>query len=223
MSFDIEPKIVRSRRRTLALQILPDSTLIVKAPFFTPTFFINKFIQEHKAWIEKKIELINKQRAQSKKLKNGKSSTILFLGNEYIVHHGDYNAIRLKEDQFLFPQALRFRAKTEITNWYVKQAKHIITTQVEFYAKRMNAVYTDLKFSDTKSQWGRCTHDNKLQFSWRLVMAPLLVINYVVVHELVHTFEKNHSRAFWSKVRLYNPSYRQQIIWLKENGHSLKD
>jgi predicted metal-dependent hydrolase len=128
----------------------------------------------------------------------------------------------MQGDMILFPKAAVFRVQKELTAWYIRQAREIISQQVEFYAKRMNASYTDLTFSDTKSQWGRCTHENKLQFSWRLVMAPLLVINYVVVHELVHTIEKNHSRSFWSKVRFHNPSYRQQIKWLAANGHALK-
>ena len=101
------------------------------------------------------------------------------------------------------------------------QGKNILSEQVKSYALQMKAEYKEITFSDTKSQWGRCTHDNRLQFSWRLVMAPMLVINYVIIHELSHTFEKNHTQMFWMKVRNFNPSYRQQIKWLKEHGASL--
>ncbi len=73
----------------------------------------------------------------------------------------------------------------------------------------------------TKSQWGSCTHDNKLQFSWRLIMTPITVLNYVVIHELAHTTQKNHSRAFWDVVRRHCPSYNRQRKWLKEHGNSL--
>ena len=129
--------------------------------------------------------------------------------------------IEIAEGKLFYPQAIKFRIKKEIEQWYIAQAKEIITREVKRYAKEMNTTYTDLTFSDTKSQWGRCTHDNRLQFSWRLVMTPLLVLRYVVVHELAHTFEKNHSYLFWSKVRSVNPSYKQQIKWLKENGNTL--
>ncbi len=222
MSSFPQPKIVRSNRRTLSIQILPDATYVVKAPFFTPMFFINRFIQSHRIWIEKKLNLVQiRSNSDFKVYQNGER--FFYLGKEYELSIGNYSSIYIKSGKLLFPSVFKFRIKKELTNWYIRQAKEIITSQVILYANEMNAQYTDLKFSDTKSQWGRCTHDNKLQFSWRLIMAPLLVVNYVVVHELSHTFYKNHSRAFWSKVRLYNPSFKQQIKWLKENGHLLKD
>ncbi len=216
----MQPKIIRSRRRTLAIQILPDATLVVKAPLFTPMIFINKFINQNLEWIENKLDLVRKQKTKTGEYSEG--DLIFFLGKEYVIRYGDYTNIALKEKSMLIPIALKFRIKRELTNWYIKHARVLITKQVEYYSEQMKAPYMDLKFSDTKSQWGRCTHDNKLQFNWRLIMASMLVINYVVVHELAHTIEKNHSRAFWSKVRLYNPSYRQQIKWLKENSQLLK-
>ena len=217
-----KPKIIRSHRKTYSIQILPDATLVVKAPFFTPMFFINKFIQKNKSWIENKITKIHEQGISGFKTYN-EGDVFFYMGRGYKLSIGNYSAIQLSNDKLLFPSVSKFRIKKELSNWYIKQAKEIITTQVFTYSHEMKAQFTDLKFSDTKSQWGRCTHDNRLQFSWRLIMAPLLVINYVVVHELAHTFYKNHSRTFWNKVRLYNPSYKQQIKWLKENGHSLKD
>lgn len=216
----MQPKIIRSRRRTLAIQILPDATLVVKVPLFTPMIFINKFINQNLEWIENKLDLVRKQKTKTGEYSEG--DLIFFLGKEYVIRYGDYTNIALKEKSMLIPIALKFRIKRELTNWYIKHARVLITKQVEYYSEQMKAPYMDLKFSDTKSQWGRCTHDNKLQFNWRLIMASMLVINYVVVHELAHTIEKNHSRAFWSKVRLYNPSYRQQIKWLKENSQLLK-
>lgn len=216
----MQPKIIRSRRRTLAIQILPDATLVVKVPLFTPMIFINKFINQNLEWIENKLDLVRKQKTKTGEYTEG--DLIFFLGKEYVIRYGDYTNIALKEKSMLIPIALKFRIKRELTNWYIKHARVLITKQVEYYSEQMKAPYMDLKFSDTKSQWGRCTHDNKLQFNWRLIMASMLVINYVVVHELAHTIEKNHSRAFWSKVRLYNPSYRQQIKWLKENSQLLK-
>ena len=143
--------------------------------------------------------------------------TILYLGKSYPLRLGNYSLLHIVGEKFYFPKALEFRVEKELTTWYIRKAREIITERVQWYAKELKTSYKELTFSDTRSQWGRCTSDNRLQFSWRLVMAPLLVINYVVVHELVHTIEKNHSQAFWSKVRHFNPSFRQQIKWLKEN------
>lgn len=214
-------KIARSRRKTMALHVLPDTTVLVKAPFLTPNFFINKFINDNSKWIMDKIEKVRRVKINTdNKFANG--GVFYLLGNEYKLKFGAYDNLIQESGFLLFPNVLKFRLKNELEIWYRRNAREIITRQVEFYAAQMKAKFTDLTFSDTKSQWGRCTQDNKLQFSWRLVMAPLLVVNYVVVHELAHTFEKNHSRTFWNKVRYFNPSYRQQIKWLKENGDSLK-
>jgi predicted metal-dependent hydrolase len=117
---------------------------------------------------------------------------------------------------------MKFRIEKEIKAYLFKQAEKIIHEQLKRYAAEMKVKYGRVRFSDTQSKWGTCFPDNSLQFNWRLIMAPIFVINYVVVHELSHITEKNHSHKFWSIVRRYNPSYRQQIKWLKLNGELLK-
>ncbi|MBI4080926.1 MAG: M48 family metallopeptidase [Candidatus Levybacteria bacterium] len=207
--------IITSDRRSMSLQIAPDATLVVKAPHGVSGRQITSFVEQHQDWIEKRLHLI-KKRQQFRQ-----DGTRLFLGKTLTLHPGNYTQIKVQGDLLLFPQALLFRREKELTSWYAHQAKEIITKQVEFYAKEMKTSFRSITFSDTRSQWGRCTHDNRLQFSWRLVMAPLLVLNYVVIHELAHTIEKNHTQYFWTKVRNFNPSYRQQIKWLKDHGPKL--
>lgn len=206
----------RSDRRTISLQIKPDGSLLVKAPQRMSDKKIEEFIADHTDWIEKKLHNVSKHVSQERN-----DNEYLFLGKTVTLHPGNYTEISIQGEELLFPTGLLFRKEKELTKWYITQAKKIITQQVEKYAKEMGTQYKEITFSDTKSQWGRCTSDNRLQFSWRLVMAPLLVLNYVVVHELVHTKEKNHSQMFWMKVRNYNPSCKMQIKWLKENGHTL--
>lgn len=214
-----QTKIIRSLRRTMTLQILPDKTLVVKAPFFLPQFEIDRFIKKHEGWVKKRLETITERKKADKKFQGGEE--FLFLGKIYILKIGNYKQIEFKDNFLLYPNFLVFRIEKELSSWYINKAKMVITKQVEDYSDQMNAKYKSIMFSDTHSKWGTCFADNRLQFSWRLVMAPILVINYVVIHELAHTFEKNHSRSFWSKVRLFNPSYRQQIKWLKTHGNTL--
>ena len=145
----------------------------------------------------------------------------LYLGNTLTLKPGPYAEITVKGTDLLFPQALLFRKEKELAAWYLAQAKSVITRQLTLYAKEMRTGYTNVRFSDTQSKWGSCTYDNRLQFNWRLIMTPPMVLNYVVVHELAHTMEKNHTQMFWMKVRRVNPSYRQQVKWLKEHGNSL--
>jgi len=141
----------------------------------------------------------------------------------YKLKVGNYKNIHIDPptDGLNFPNFLIFRAKKELDSWYIKQAKEIITKRVEHYSKIMQTSYKNISFSDTKSKWGSCGPDNALQFNWRLIMAPPLVTDYVIVHELAHTIEKNHSRDFWKKVELYKPAYRQYRKWLETNSHRL--
>lgn len=203
-----EYKLVRSKRRSLSIQIGHDGTVVVKAPYLVPKILIDKFVIGHQDWIRKHSQKI----ISAKSFKS--EDEYLYLGRAVIFTPGNFQEIGIKKDRLCFPQALLFRKEKEIHTWYLREARTIITQQLKKFASEMDARYSEVIFSDTTSQWGRCTRDNRLQFSWRLIMAPILTINYVVIHELAHTFEKNHSPAFWAIVRRFTPSYRQQIRWL---------
>lgn len=212
-------QIKRMHRKTMSLQVLSDGSLIVKAPILIPKFIINEFLKKNEEWINKHVGVKKRGNTQAKTYQEGEK--FLLLGKEYPLKFENVTGIQISGNFLIFPTALKFRAKKEIENWYIKQAKEMITSQVEKHAKEMQTSYISITYSDTRSKWGSCTHDNRLQFNWRLVMAPPLVIRYVVVHELAHTIEKNHSRVFWKKVASINPSYKEQIKWLKKNGHSV--
>lgn len=212
-------KIIKSIRRSLALQILPNATLVVKAPIWISDREIHSFIEKHKEWIEKRKVYLKKRKVIKKEYQNGEK--FMYLGKNYTLKIGDYNKVTLQGDFLLIPKLMHFRIKKELTNWYIKQAKEVVTALLRSCAKDMKTSFGSIRFSYTISKWGHCTRENNLQFSWRLIMAPLLIIRYVVIHELAHTLEKNHSRSFWNIVRTYNPSYKQQIKWLKEHGGSL--
>lgn len=212
-------KIIRSNRRSISLQVTHNGEMVVKAPMRAPQFLIDKFISDNSDWIEKQKAKLKKQEITKKSYSEGE--LFLFMGKELKVEIGAYTVIKIQGDTLLFPRSLQFRMKKELDVWRIKQAKEFITSQVEYWAKQMNTSYKIISFSDTTSKWGSCTQDNRLQFSWRLIMAPLMVINYVIIHELTHTTIKNHSREFWSRVNTYTPSYRQQVKWLKANGNLL--
>lgn len=214
-----QPTIIRSVRRSISLHITPQGRLIVKAPIFVPERLIKSFIKEKEDWILKSLARIGKTKTNKKSYHEGEE--FMYLGDKYQLHFGDFEEISVT-NALNFPNFLVFRIKKELTNWYMKQAKEIITKQVDFMCKKINTKYKDIRFSDTSSKWGSCSPDNSLQFNWRLVMTPLTVINYVVVHELVHTIEKNHRQKFWSKVDLYTPAYKQHRKWLNNNKHLLE-
>lgn len=211
--------LLRSRRRSISIHVSPNAEVIIKAPFRISDKYIKDFVIEKQDWIKKAMSKMQKHKP--KQYITGEE--FMYLGNIYKLNIGDYKHIHITPATagLNFPNCLLFRAKKEIEEWYIKQAKEVITARVEHYSKVMKAKYKSIMFSDTKSKWGSCAPDNALQFNWKLVMTPHLVIDYVVVHELVHTWEKNHSHDFWKKVVLYKPAYKQHRKWLEDNTHRL--
>lgn len=102
-----------------------------------------------------------------------------------------------------------------------KQARVTITSRVQYYAGLLGVTYNRIAIRDTKSRWGSCSSLGNLNFSWRLILAPDYVLDYVVIHELCHLIEMNHSKAFWNNVAIIQPSYKISREWLKNHGQEL--
>lgn len=219
MSFDLTPKIIREHRHSITIHITREGEVVVKAPRLLPMFAINQFIRAKEDWIAQKLKKFEVHPIKKKQYIEGEE--FWYLGDIYKLHLTSFTQIKIVGDQLIFPKALLFRAPKELENWYKKQAQEIITRRVEFYSQKMKTAYTSLKFSDTKSKWGTCGPDNDLQFNWRLVMVPLMVLDYVVIHELVHTEEKNHGASFWRIVGRETPAFKQHRKWLNMHGHLL--
>ncbi len=145
----------------------------------------------------------------------------LFLGEKYKLKFGNYKTIHLVENHLCFPQFLKFRIQKELQNWYLQKSLEHIKQRVEYYAVRMKVKYISLSIADSKSRWGACTHDNRLQFNWRLIMTPHAVLDSVVVHELAHTLVKNHSQDFWIQVRKVMPGYSAHRAWINHHQNEL--
>lgn len=217
---EISFQVIRSHRRSISIEINPEGEVIVKAPILAPIFLIKRFVHEKRSWIEKHLTKQKTRIQKTKEYKEGEK--FLYLGKEYTFYLGNFKEINLTSNGLLnFPHALVFRAQKELTNWYIKQAKSLISERVKYHAQKMKVNYGTITFSDTRSKWGTCTYHNNLQFSWRLIMAPIQVLDYVIIHELAHTTEKNHSYKFWGVVGLQTPAYKQHRKWLKTNGHQL--
>lgn len=212
-------KLVRTHRRSIALQVTPQGKLVVRAPVFMSAGQIRSFISGHVDWIRKQLEKARKPVALPRNRYNT-SHELLYLGMPYRLEIGNFKEIAVT-DKIQFPDFLTFRIKKELEEWYRRKAKEIITDRVTHYATLLDVRYHSITFSDTSSKWGSCTADNRLQFNWKLIMSPILVIDYVVVHELAHTLEKNHSRSFWKIVEYHKPAYRQYKKWLNDNAHRM--
>lgn len=213
----------RKRRKTISLQVGRSAELIVSAPYFTPEVEINRFVQEKQNWIEKTI--------QKQKTAFIHSKQINFVSGEFFYYLGIPYPLEVFFQQNL-PAGLVFwgnrfylncadgseKRRNYFIAWYKTKFREYITRRVDDFSNQLKLWPRNIKITSAQTRWGSCSEDNNLAFSWRLMMALPVVIDYVVIHELMHIKEKNHSAAFWKLVATIAPQYKTHRRWLKENA-----
>lgn len=214
------------RRKTLAITVERDRSVVVKAPTGTPLEKIQKVVESRKQWLYEKIH--HKQKyypplhPPGKELVNGES--LLYLGRSYQLELVDsVQDIALVENRFLVPIHWINKPRTAFQKWYVQQAKEIILPRIQQYAERLGVSFNEAKITSSKYRWGSCTTNDNVTFNWRLIKAPMFVIDYVVVHELVHFLEPNHTPRFWGIIRSQIVQMDKAKHWLKVHGSLLDE
>lgn len=214
-------QLIRSHRKTLALQV-KEAELIVRAPMRMAEKDIQGFINSKSAWIKAKINEQKQKLAEKTTLQCG--SQLLFLGQSYQIKQIDGPpALYFDQQQLTIASHKPAQIKRLIEQWLRAEAETHILERCQHWASTMqfSGLIKDIRFRKTRSKWGHCTIDGRLQFNWLLIMAPTAVIDYVVVHELCHLRHMNHSKDFWQLVEQFCPTFQLQKQWLKQNGHKL--
>lgn len=214
-------EIVRSKRKTLALIVRPDGSLIVRAPLKTAEKTIWGFIEDHAEWIEKKrAEALAALPPTPRQFVPGER--FLFLGTAYPLEivKGQQKPLIL-EGNFKLAESAQTDARLVFEHWYRAQARRILEDRVNSYANEYGLHYQKIGITSARTRWGSCSGNGSLNFSWRLIMAPMEAVDYVVVHELAHTVFHNHSRRFWKKVESIMPDFKERRKWLRKNGLEL--
>jgi len=216
-------EIIRSRRKTLARIVRGDGRLVISAPLNLHDREIMRFVNKKEGWIRQKKEEAQQRSAQIIARRFVEGESFLFLGQAYPLHLTSrlHPALVLQKDGFYLSRAALPQAKDTFTRWYKEQARLIFSKRLQDYAARYGLSYKKIRISSARTRWGSYSTTGTISFTWRLVMAPLPVIDYIVVHELAHTLIRNHSDRFWSKVRAMMPEYKMYREWLKHNGSSL--
>lgn len=105
--------------------------------------------------------------------------------------------------------------------WYREQAGQILPERVRLFASQHNLQYQKIRIGSARTRWGSCSARSILSFSWRLILTPIEIVDYVVVHELAHTLVHNHSGRFWKQVEKFLPDYKVHRKWLRMNGQKV--
>lgn len=214
--------LIRSSRRTMALEIKPDASLVVRAPRRTSMEQVHRFIGTHNEWIKlKQAVALARPRPTPKEFIDGEE--FLYLGKPCRLRLLNVASppVTYDGDLFLSTAALP-RAREVITKWYKSQARQVFTARVAHYADLMGCQPSALRITSPKRRWGSCGAGGGLNFNWKVVMAPQEVIDYLVIHELAHLKHHGHSREFWNFVKHFCPEFRKRQLWLKDNSYRLE-
>ncbi len=216
-------QVIRTRRKTIAIIVRRDGQVIVRAPQRVSNAQILQFVETKAEWVQKKQAEMRARQAQAAPKQFASGETFLYLGGAYPLEITNQArpALALADGHFRLAKTALPRAKEFFTAWYKQQARQVLEERARLYASRFNLTYQQIKITSARTRWGSCSSRGTLSFTWRLVMAPLPVIDYVVIHELAHLLERNHSERFWQKVSAMEPDYAKHMDWLKENSPRL--
>ncbi len=150
----------------------------------------------------------------------------MFLGREYQLRHDRELAkgVYLQAEQVVVSPGTRNDPRSIrklIRAWYCASAGKILAERIAFYSSSLAVNPRRVAVKEHRRQWGSCSRKGNLNFNWKLVMAPIEIVDYVVVHELSHLHHLNHSKLFWEKVASIIPDYKERRKWLKNHGLKL--
>lgn len=176
--------VIRSNRKTVAIQVNSDLSVTVRAPRSASEKDIEEILKKKEAWISKHIE-------------------------------------KIKEAKERFEAEPTEKLTREKVIALAEEALKVIPERVEYFAKVIGVTYGKITIRNQKTRWGSCSSKGNLNFNCLLMLAPPEVLDYVVVHELCHRKQMNHSKAFWSEVEKVLPDYKEARKWLKEDGSQM--
>ena len=222
----LDYSISYSQRKKLLITVERDRSIVVRAPIGMPETQIHKLVDSKRQWIFGKIHHSQKYEElphpPGKELVNGES--MLYLGRHYQIElvASDSDEIRFSH-KFLVPRQRQQQGVECFKAWYKQRAAEKILPRIQYYANTLGVAYQEAKITESRYQWGSCTPANNLNINWKLIKAPMFVIDYVIVHELAHLLEPNHTPRFWDIVKAQLPHMEKAKAWLREHGQVLEE
>ncbi len=221
------PYQVRVSARARRLRITVSSSgVTVTLPKGVPQREAERFMRQNADWVKAQVERASKQAKNSN------------LPPDVILWHGEaMQLVRIEEPErksrarvevscgrmrVLVPAGSRTSTRKIAEAWMRANAREEIEEVVAVEARRMGAHPKAISIRDQRTRWGSCSSRGNLSFNWRLVMAPPAILRYVVIHELAHLFEPNHSKDFWAVMARYYPDYKKARAWLRKNSSALR-
>ena len=217
-------QVIRSKRKTLALVIGPDGSLTVRAPLRLPQSAIDAFVRDKSDWIRQKqteahqrSERCGRPPGLPYRFESGEA--FLYLGKSYPLELvARQKGALIFDGTFKLKREIQPQAAKVFEAWYKAQARNLFAYRLAELSDQTGLNYVSLRLSSARTRWGSCSSRGTISLNWKLIMAPPEVIDYVIIHELAHVQEKNHSKSYWTLVERLLPDYRLRRGWLKTNG-----
>lgn len=220
---EIPYEIIRSSRRTMAAQVTRDGTVVIRTPEGVADQTAAAFAGRYAAWILEHYKAAENRLNESRSFRWGDGADLWLHGINMKLQvniEPEYKRAAVRaEDGFLrlFSNTSEEAAvKAAVKAWYRKEAARVISDRACFWAGVMKITYARISIREQSTRWGSCSIRGNLNFNWKLVMMPPEILDYVVVHELAHREEMNHSPDFWKIVQKYIPDYQLKRRRLKE-------
>lgn len=228
---NVDYQIVRTKKITSSVSIkIKNGEVIVSAPFWVGKNFISNFVDQKKDWI---LTSLQKSRPPEPDKKYTEEESHLLFGELYPLRlqfssTPTRTSVNLSEDSLLvylyqgFTESQRVKeTKDALLRFYLEKGIEYLTEKVNYYTKLLGVDYNRIDIKKVSSIWGSCSAGNALSFNRKLVQAPPAVVDYVVIHEVCHLRERNHSSRFWGLVFKYDRDYKHHRRWLHQNHHLL--
>ncbi len=212
--------IVRTNRKSVSITITPKGEVLIKAPRKCTIAQIQSIVEKKENWIKLHQEKILNNQTLNENIFNYRD--VLFCGQVYHIASSDTTKkIELKEDYCIVPTKQVTNLVSNLEKWYKKISMPILWGRVSYFANLMQVEPTKVRLSNARGCWGSCNSLGVISLNWRLIMVPHDLIDYVVVHELAHLLQMNHSPLFWNVVKSVLPDYQNRRKLLKKGDYLL--
>lgn len=223
----ISYRIVQSKRARRMRITVAASGVTVTLPAGVKVVEAERMLQQNSHWLLAQLERMSKRKPPANSLPE---DVILLRGKpvriEVVEEPNRISRMHITEQReklvARIPAGSGKNPRSLVEPWMRQQARSEIEEIVRQQAARMNLKYKSVSIRDQRTRWGSCSSKGTLSFNWRLIMAPREVLEYVVIHELAHIRQPNHSSAFWHVVETYAPNYKLLRQWLRKNAASLR-
>lgn len=231
MSFErkLPYTIIKSERRSFEIAVLPNGIVRIRAPKRATDHDIHRVYETKYKWIEAKLQEFQKRHPGYAERRFVSGEPFLYMGKEFkleIVH--GVKSVRIIDNEIVVGLSRskgydedRLSVEKNMKTWYRQCSESVIQSRMDHWQQIVGKVPTSVKVKEQKKRWGSCTGKNEILMNWKLIMAPLDVIDYVVVHELCHLYIRDHSPRYWELVEKHMPNWKEKRQWLKQNGHLL--